>query len=312
MESWPKQRPKDTVIATAPSFGDFLLEQGITMMTQPPQPEINMGGGSRQKKKEATKKEEDTGNKGSLKGKAPETFNGDWTKSKEFLSELHVYFQLNRKKPNVKNCYSRVLLALSFIKGPNVVNWTKAQFDEVEKNLHNLYGGDEEDEGLWTDFLKCLKRTYVSTTQKEDAYVKMQKFKMKFEELDKYITKHSTLVSELGWDQDSNMSWHSFREGLPPPLARRIIEMEGMSDSLIAWVRHAQTYHARWAMAKAYGYTGKKDDSGKGKPKWNPHKKPKEAPEIQQLFLMQETRAPLTRMLDQKGHYSRGQSRRTP
>ena len=29
-------------------------------------------------------------------------------------------------------------------------------------------------------------------------------------------------------------------------------------------------------MAKAYGYTGKKDDFGKGKPKWNLHKKPKE------------------------------------
>lgn len=29
-------------------------------------------------------------------------------------------------------------------------------------------------------------------------------------------------------------------------------------------------------MAKAYGYIRKKDDVGKGKPKWNPHKKPKE------------------------------------
>lgn len=29
-------------------------------------------------------------------------------------------------------------------------------------------------------------------------------------------------------------------------------------------------------MAKAYEYTRKKDDTGKGKPKWNPHKKPKE------------------------------------
>ena len=211
-----------------------------------PQPKINMGGGSKLKKKEGTQeKEEDTETEGGLRGKASETFNGDRTKSKEFLSELRIYFQLNQKKPDVKNCYSRVLLALSFIKGPNVVNWTNVQFNKVEKDLHNLYKGDEDDEGLWMDFLRHFKQTYVSTTQKKDAYVKMQKLKMKAGELDKYIAEHSTLVSELGWDQDSDMPWHSFREGLPPPLARKIIKMEGMPDSFMAWVRHAQTYHTR-------------------------------------------------------------------
>ena len=208
-------------------------------MTQEPQPEINMGGGSKQKKKETVDKDEDNGNGGSLKGKAPEIFNGDRSKSKEFLSELRVYLQLNQKKGDVKNCYSRVLLALSFIKGPNVVNWTNAQFNELDEDLHNLYGGDEKDEGLWTDFLKRFKRAYVSTTQREDAYVKMRSLKMQKGELDEYIAEHSVLVSELGWDPDSDISWHSFREGLPPPLAKKIIEMEGMPDSLTAWVRHA-------------------------------------------------------------------------
>lgn len=159
-----------------------------------------MGGGSKQKKKETSEKEEDSENGGSLRGKAPEVFNGDRTKSKEFLSELRVYFQLNRRKEDVKNCYLRVLLALSFIKGPNVVNWTNTQFDEVEEDLHNLYEGDKSDENLWTDFLKRFKRVYMSTTQREDAYVKMRGLKMKQGELDEYITEHSTLVSELGWD----------------------------------------------------------------------------------------------------------------
>ena len=51
--------------------------------------------------------------------------------------------------------------------------------------------------------------------------------------------------------------------------------MEGMLDSLTVWVKLAQIYHARWAMAKAYGYTRKKNDTEKGKLKWYPHKKPK-------------------------------------
>ena len=138
-----------------------------------------------------------------------------------------------------------MLLALSFIKGPNIVNWINVQFDEIEEDLHNLYEEDEEDENIWTDFLKRFKRAYVSTIQKEDAYVKIRKLKMKAEELDEYIAEYSILVAELGWNQDSDMSWHSFRKGLPPPVAKKIIEMEGMPNSLTAWVKHAQTYYAQ-------------------------------------------------------------------
>lgn len=248
MGTWPKDHPKNPeniIIAITPSFGDFLLGEGQSMMPNP-QSEINIGGGFKLKKKETTQeKDEEIENSGSLKGKTPETFNSNRFKLKEFLSELRIYFQLNRKKPDVKNCYSRVLLALSFIKGPNIVNWTNAQFDEAKEDLYNLYGGNEDDERLWTDFLKHFKRAYISTTQREDVYVKMRKLRMKPRELDEYIAEYSTLVLELGWDQNSDMSWHSFRERLPLPLAKRIIEMEGMLDSLTAWVRHAQTYHAR-------------------------------------------------------------------
>jgi hypothetical protein len=213
--------------------------------------------------------EEHEGNGGGLRGKAPEIFDGDRTKSKAFISDLRIYFQINRKKSDVKNAYSRVLLALSFIKGPNVVNWVETQTDQIEEELHEV-GGDEEYEDLWQDFLKRFKKAYVSTTMREDAYVKMQKLQMKGDQLDEYIADHSTLVAELGWDQNSEMSCHSFREGLPRPLAKTILQNEGLPETYNLWVRYAQRHHARWAMSKALGYLGK---STKEKPKWNPHAK---------------------------------------
>ena len=88
-------------------------------------------------KKDTKEKEKDSGMNTELKNKAPKTFNGDQIKSKEFLSELCIYFQLNRKKPDVKNCYSRVLLTLSFIKGANVVNWVNVQFHQ--QKIHLLF-----------------------------------------------------------------------------------------------------------------------------------------------------------------------------
>ncbi len=60
----------------------------------------------------------------------------------------------------------------------------------------------------------------------------MQKLKMKSDQLGEYIAEHSTLIAELDWDMDSEMFCHLFREGLSDPLARRIIDMEGILKSL--------------------------------------------------------------------------------
>jgi hypothetical protein len=277
--NWPDDHPnnpKNIVFATAPSFGDFLL-QGRTMAstsgTTPPPAQINMGGRTIPKGKKKDNHEEN-GNRG-LRGKAPELFDRDRTKSKAFISDIQIYFKINRNKYDVKNVYSRVLLALSFIKGQNVVNWVGTQIDQLEENLVNICGGDEDDEDLWQEFEKEFKRAFISSTAKETAYIKLQALKMKGDQLDEYIADLTTLIGELGWDYDSEMSCHKFREGLPTPLARNIITMQGMPESLIQWIKFAQKYHSQWAMTKAFGYQGKKDNQGRFKPRFNPQKEKK-------------------------------------
>jgi hypothetical protein len=101
-------------------------------------------------------------------------------------------------------------LALSFIKGQNVVNWVGTQIDQLEENLTNICGGDEDDEDLWMEFEKEFKRAFISSTAKESAYVKLQSLKMKGDQLDEYIAELVTLIGELGWDYDSEMSYHKF------------------------------------------------------------------------------------------------------
>jgi hypothetical protein len=107
-----------------------------TSTTTPPA-QINMGGGVIPKEKKKDDHEEN-GNGGGLRGKAPKLFNGDRTKSKVFISDIQIYFKINRNKFDVKNVYSRVLLALSFIKGANVVNWVGTQIDQLEEDLVNI------------------------------------------------------------------------------------------------------------------------------------------------------------------------------
>ena len=279
--NWSDSHPnnpknKDITIDVAPSFGDYLAK-GIKMATKQaaePSTQINMGGGPVLKGKKKETDQKDAGN-GGLKGKTPNIFDGDQAKSKAFLSDTKIYFCINRKKTEIKNCYTRVLLTLSFIKGPNVVNWVDTQLNQIEDDLKYQCGDDKFNETLWDDFERHFKCAFVSSTAKEDAYIKMQKLKMKNDQLDEYIAEHRTLISELDWDADSKMSCHSFREGLPEPLARKVINMEGIPDLLTQWVQYAQKYHSRWVMMQALGYVGKKNPATQ-KPQWNPREKKKE------------------------------------
>ena len=209
-------------------------------MTQnQPNPQINMGGAPVEAPANTTNEPGEESKTGSLKGKAPEIFTGDRTKSKAFLTRLKIYFTLNRTKPDVKNVYSRMLIALSYIQGPQVINWVETQIEAIEEDLCIICGNDEYDSILWRDFEKRFKSAYISSTTKETAFVKLKNLKMKGDHLDEYIAEHTTLVSEVEWDYNSEMSCHSFREGLPPALAKKIIDFEGMPPTLIAWERHS-------------------------------------------------------------------------
>jgi hypothetical protein len=118
--------PKNIVISTAESFGAY-LEEGLQQMSGNPgtsAPPIAVKG----KKKETPEEEVSNNNGGSFRGKAPEVFDGDRTKSKAFISDMTIYMKVNRHHPDIRNPFTRIFIALSFIKGPSVVNWVKAQF----------------------------------------------------------------------------------------------------------------------------------------------------------------------------------------
>jgi hypothetical protein len=90
--NWPDDHPnnpKNLILTTAPSFGDF-IQQGLTMastsITTPPA-QINMGGGTIPKGKKKDDHKENR-NRGGLRGKAPKLFDGDRTKSKAFISDI--------------------------------------------------------------------------------------------------------------------------------------------------------------------------------------------------------------------------------
>ena len=211
-----------------------------------------------QKQEPTTKNPKNQDEEGGFKGSKPDVFDGDRKKSSAFITDLEIYFRINRNKKDVRNFYSRTLIALSYIKGPKVVNWTRTQVDLIEKDVER-WGEDDRD--VWLEFVRRFKTAYISSTIREDAFVNMQKLRMKEGNLDEYIAQHSTLVAKLEWEEDGDMSCHSFRAGLPDSLVNKVISTEGLPDNLDMWVKYAQQHHMRWAMVKALGYGGRNQEA---------------------------------------------------
>jgi hypothetical protein len=250
----------------------------------PPEPPLTTKGKKKQKPRED---EPLSSNGGNFRGKAPDVFDGDRTKSKAFISNMVVYFKINHNHPDIRNPYTRVYIALSFIKGPNVVNWVDVQFQRVEDNLIDIAGGDKMDSALWVDFVDQFKRAYISTTAKESAYIKLQSLSMKGNQLDKYIAGFTALIAELEWDEDGEIACHHFREELPTPLVCQILQHEGNPGTLRGWEGIARTHHTRWAITKAFRYTSKRKGKGVFKPQFHQKQKKEHNPDAMDVDFTQ-------------------------
>jgi hypothetical protein len=71
-----------------------------------------------------------------LRGKEPDIFNGDRTKSETFKQQFRLYKELNQNNEVMNVPHYRVAYALTFIKGPLVQDWVQDQIDNLVDKDH--------------------------------------------------------------------------------------------------------------------------------------------------------------------------------
>ena len=62
-----------------------------------------------------------------LSGKEPVIFDGDRSKAEAFLLEWTIYRLLNGEQDIMRQAFSRIMLFLTFVKGPDVQEWSNMQ-----------------------------------------------------------------------------------------------------------------------------------------------------------------------------------------
>jgi Retrotransposon gag protein len=124
-------------------------------------------------------------------GNAPAIFDGDQTKSEEFMGEFKQYWLLNPTHPNLSVPTQRVVWCLTFMRGPKVADWVQQKTNELEAALSG--GTNPNHEKVWTDFKKAFESAFADTGRSQSAFNQLVSLTMKGGDLDDYITKFNTL-----------------------------------------------------------------------------------------------------------------------
>ena len=133
-----------------------------------------------------------------LSGKEPVIFNGDCPKAEAFILEWTIYLMLNEDTEVMSQAFSRTMLFLTFIKGPNVQEWVGLQGGWLGRCLHTGAGRNEE--YLYDTVMDSFNTAFTNSMSMQKAKAEFQTIKMEGGDLDTYIAKFKRLTRLAGYN----------------------------------------------------------------------------------------------------------------
>ena len=180
-----------------------------------------------------------------LSGKEPVTFDGDRSKAEAFLLEWVIYTMLNGDQDIMKQPFSRTMLFLTFIKGPNVQEWVGLQVAWLGRQLQS--GAKRTDEQLYDTVMDSFNTVFMDTMSLQKAKAEFCNITMGKGKLDTYIAKFKRLAHLAGYDLQDQMVLDRFSSGLNSGLYIAIINNKEPRN-WIEWVRAAQKYQQKYLL----------------------------------------------------------------
>jgi hypothetical protein len=123
----------------------------------------------------------------SLCGSPPNVFNSTRDKVDSFLQAFGLYRAINRRHITMREPYNRIMMMLSYMKGPKIDDWVREKATLLEMAVSNGTA-NPNDEHVWNTFLEEFMDTFTDTTRREQATLDLINIQMKGEDLDTYIS----------------------------------------------------------------------------------------------------------------------------
>ena len=191
---------------------------------------------------------DDRSNGTKLSGKEPAIFDGDRSKAEAFLLEWTIYRMLNGEQDIMRQAFSRVMLFLTFIKGPNVQEWASSQVSWLGSRI--VAGAGRNEEHLYDTVMDSFNTAFTDTMSLQKAKAEFHTLKMERGELDTYIAKFERLARMAGYNLQDQMVLDRFSSGLNSGLFTAIINNTD-PRTWLDWTRAAQKYQQKYLLIRS-------------------------------------------------------------
>jgi hypothetical protein len=122
-----------------------------------------------------------------LKGQEPIVFNGDRSKTEEFLTQWELYSGVNYAHSAIQMPFTRAMLFLTYIQGAQVNEWVAAQSTRLIGDVAHR-GVPATTVALWTDLKDAFKRAFTDTLAQERTQATLKRgLRMNGLDVDGYV-----------------------------------------------------------------------------------------------------------------------------
>ena len=172
---------------------------------------------------------------------------------------------LNAETDVMSQAFSRAMLFLTYIKGPNVQEWVGSQVGWLGRRL--MTGGRRTDKHLYDSVMESFNTAFMDTMSLQKAKAEFQTIKMEGGDLDTYIARFERLARIASYDLHNQMVLDRFGSGLTSGLYIAIVNSPNEPRNWTEWTRAAQKYQQKYLLIRSsLGMRNPKDSK--------PHKKP--------------------------------------
>lgn len=172
--------------------------------------------------------------KGSIRIRVPDAFNGDKKKARTFLRSVKQYIQIEDKK--FKNDEERIIWAMSYMPEGEAAQFGDNIYAEFFDNDKNI---------TFKEWIEKFKERFMSSNLKDDAMSELSVLKQGTETVDIYNAKFKALMIEAEIS-DGITVIDLYKKGLNRPLAERLYLMEVMPKTLEDWMSKASIFDNQW------------------------------------------------------------------
>ena len=155
---------------------------------------------------------------------------------------------LNGEQDIMRQAFSRVMLFLTFIKGPNVQEWASSQVGWLGSRI--IAGAGRNEEHLYDTVMDSFNTAFTDTMSLQKAKAEFCTLKMERGELDTYIAKFERLARMAGYNLQDQMVLDRFGSGLNSGLFTAIINNTD-PRTWLDWTRAAQKYQQKYLLIQS-------------------------------------------------------------